>query len=94
MSPMTDELRSDDVLVKVVATIIVRVPNRHPDAQATDGLNEMFREAEPQFIVDWGYEVLGDAPGDLGLPARAVVLNLNPDTYEEGDAWAEDVDVR
>lgn len=81
-----NENQPTDVLVKVQATLIVRVPNKHPDAQATDGLNEMFREADG-FVIDWGYADTGETDV-LGMPAHAQVLSLNPDTYEEGDAWA------
>lgn len=69
-----------DVLVKVRAEIIVRVPDYHPDAQATDGLNEGFR-ANPDFFVDWSYYAADGHGVDI------TVLDLDPDTYEEGDAW-------
>jgi hypothetical protein len=82
------ERNTEYVLVKVDATIIVKVPNYHPDAQATDGLNEMFREAEKVygFVVDWSYAEQGGTDS-LGMPNRAKVLNFDPNTYEEGDAF-------
>lgn len=79
-------MAADDVLVRVRADIIVRVPNRHPRSLATDGLNDLFRSEG--FIVDWGYRATG-LTDEHGLPERAEVLDLDPETYREGDAFEE-----
>lgn len=70
---------TDTVLVKVVATIVVRVPNDHPAAQATDGLNDTFH-ANTDLVVDWVYQEIDGT--------RAQVLDVDPDAYEEGDVDA------
>lgn len=59
------------------------VVDAHSPADASDGLNELLREADPEFLVDWS--LLG---GD-----RFVIplVGLCPDTYAEGDAFINDV---
>lgn len=63
-----------------IATIQVLM-NAEDSAQASDGLNELFREAqEYDFIQDWGFLQIG---GQIIGPSEKFLA----EPYEEGDMF-------
>jgi len=68
--------------MKYQITTVQILMNAENSAQASDGLNELFRgsQGEYDFIVDWGFLNIG---GQLLIPSEKVMA----EPYEEGDMF-------